>query len=234
MAKTKTWAARPSDRLWRAVAITGWIFIFFSAVLALGSGYRVSLLAEMHPMEPLRDLDPIPGHEAEAVILGLLALPYLIAYIVGAFLTLRWYLRSIRNARVLHRGITISPTWVIWYFIIPVISLIRPYTMTSELWRSSRQPEGWKSLRDPALLRWWWGLVLLSGFVSLAGSYVGPAVSTAGGVMTSSILTGAGFGLSALAGILFLGIGGPISKRQTALIAAGHRPAEPTNPGWSA
>lgn len=234
MAKTKTWTARPTDGLWRAVAITGWIFILFSALLALGSAYRVSLLAEMHPMEPLRDLDPIPGHEAEAVILGLLSLPYLIAYVVGAFLTLRWYLRSIRNARVLHRGITVSPAWVIWYFILPVVSLFRPYTMTSELWRSSLKPEGWKSLRDPALLRWWWGLVLASGFVSLAGSYVAPSVDTVSGVMTASVLTGIGFGLSTLAGLLFLRIGGPISRRQTALIASGHRPADPTIPAWSA
>jgi len=234
VAKTKISATRPTDGLWRAVTITGWIFILFSALLALGSGHRVSLLAEMHPMEPLRDLDPIPGHEAEAVILGLLSLPYLIAYVAGAFLTLRWYLRSIRNARVLHRGITISPGWVIGYFILPVVSLFRPYTMTSELWRSSQQAEGWKSLRDPALLRWWWGLVLVAGFVSLAGSYVAPAVSTASGVMTASVLTGIGFGLSALAGALFLNIGGPISRRQTALIAAGHRPAEPGIPAWSA
>lgn len=234
MAKTKTWTARPTKGLWGAIVVTGWIFILCSAALALGYAYRISLLAGMHPMEPLSELDPIPGHEGESLIIGLLALPYILAYLVGAFLTLRWYLRSIRNARVLHHGITVSPAWVIWYFIIPVVSLFRPYTMASELWRSSLQPEGWKSLHDPALLRWWWALVLGGGFASTIASSVGRAATTVEGVMVASVLTAIGFGALALSGVLFLSIGGPISRRQTALIAAGHRPEESTIPAWSA
>lgn len=226
--------ARPSDGLWGSIVVTGWIFILLSALQVLGYAYRVSLLAGMHPMEPLGELDPIPGHEGESLLIAFLSLPYLVAYVIGAFLTLRWYLRSIRNARVLHRGITISPGWVIWSFIIPIVSLFRPYTMTSELWRSSARPEGWKSLRDPGLLRWWWGLVLGGGFVSTAASFVGRSAYTVQPVMVASVLTAIGFGLTALSGVLFLRIGRPISRRQTALIAAGHRPADSTIPAWSA
>lgn len=234
MAASKTYATRPSTGLWGSVAVTGWIFIVISGILALGYAYQTVLLAGMNPMEPMGEFDPIPGHDGVTLAVGLMSLLYAVAFVVGAVLTLRWYLRSIRNAHVLHRGISVSPGWVVWYFIIPIVSLIRPYTMTSELWRSSLKPEGWRGLKDPAMLRWWWGLVLGSNFSSVIASFVGRAARTVGEVMVLEILTVIGFVLAAAAGLLFLRIGGPISRRQTALIEAGHRPAEGAVPAWSA
>ena len=234
MAAPKTYVTRPSTGLWGAIAVTAWIFIVVSGFLALGYAYQTVLLAELDPMEPMGEFDPIPGHDGVTLSVGLMSLIYTAAFLVGAVLTLRWYLRSIRNARVLHRGISISPAWVIWYFVIPVVSLIRPYTMTSELWRSSLQPEGWKGLKDPAMLRWWWGLVLGSNLVSVAASFIGRAARTVGDIMMLEVFTAVGFVLAAAAGLLFLRIGGPISRRQTALIEAGHRPTETGIPAWSA
>lgn len=233
MAKAKTFVTRPSAGLWGAIRITAWIFIVLSVLVAAAYGWRAILLSRMDPMQPMGEFDPVPGHEDESLMVGFLSLPFIVVFLVGALLTLRWYLRSIRNAHVLHRGITISPAWVVWFFILPIVSLIRPYTMTSELWRASHQPEGWKALGDPALLRWWWGLVLTSNFVSVGVSLIARGASTAGDLMIGDALSAVGNLLAALSGVLFLRIGGPISRLQTALIAAGHRPPAATVPAWA-
>jgi hypothetical protein len=234
MAKSKkTWAPRATDKLWGAIRIWGTIFIVMAATLAGLLIHKAVLLGAFAPLDYMTQEDLV-GSDIEAVAtLGVVVL-FLLAYVVGAFLVLCWYLRSIRNARVLHRGIQTSPTWVVWYFIIPILSLFRPYSMTSELWRSSKQPEGWKGARDPVALRWWWGALLGAGFISLVGDGICRSAETAGMLQTGTVLVASCYVLQGLAGVLFLGIGGRISKRQTALVVAGHRPPEPTIPAWSA
>ena len=223
-----------TDRLWGAIRVWGWIFIISAVVLTALMAHQAIILSGYGPSDYVSEADPLEISGIEALTLLLAIVVFVIAYFVGAFLVLRWYLRSIRNARVLHRGIQTPSGWVIWYFIVPVLSLFRPYSMTSELWRSSDRPDAWKSLRDPAILRWWWGLVLAAGFISLIGDRISQAAETASLLQAGHSLVAGSYVLQASAGVLFLWIGGRISRRQTALVASGHRPADSTLPTWSA
>lgn len=235
MAKTKkAYEPRPTDRLWSAARGVGWWFIGSAVLLGAGFWVRAAGLRSLAPSDYFSEADMLPGEEPLVILMGLLGLSVMLAYLTGAFLVLRWYLRSVRNAQVLHRGIETTPGWVVWSFIVPFISLIKPYTMTSELWRSSHRPDGWRGVSDPALLRWWWGLLLLGGFISIVGDGIARSAETAGMIQASEIMTGLAFGLQAVAGVLFLRIGGLISQRQTALVESGHRPPESAIPAWSA
>ncbi|CAN5139774.1 hypothetical protein BH09PSE1_BH09PSE1_25910 [soil metagenome] len=234
MAKAKIYTPRRTDGLWRGVVISGWIFIAMAAGLSAANVYRALLLGEMSPTDYMVEADFIPGHEGEFWTAGLLALGLLLAYVVGAVFVLCWYLRSIRNAHVLHRGIETTPGWVVWSFFVPVVSLFRPYAMTSELWRSSRQPDGWKALRDPAILRWWWGLLLGAGFASIGANIFSRAAENAQSLQQVAVVLALVYGAQAVAGLLFLSFGGDISRRQTELVVAGYRPPESTIPAWSA
>ena len=216
---------KQSDRLWKTVRLWSWLFIGSTAAVALAFACRLVLLRQIPDDMPMGEFDLIadylPGAEAEVWTTLAATLVYLVCYLVCIFLVLKWYLRSVRNARALSSGIETSPGWVVWSFIVPFISLWKPYGMTSELWRSSHDPEGWRAQRDPMLLRCWWGAVLLSGFVITASSIMSRAATTVAHITLSDGTLLVGYLLQIVAGLLFLKIGGPISRNQTRLISEG-------------
>ena len=234
----RTHPPRPSLRLWGAIRFWSILFIL-AATASIGAfGYRIWLLNQIPSDAYMTEMsfisDYVPGADAEMWATGLAALFYIVVYVVAATLILMWFLRSIRNARVLSNGVETSPAWVVWWFIIPLVSLWKPYGMASELWRSAKAPDQWKGLPDPALLRWWWGAVLLSGGVITVSSILSRTAQSVGQILISDSILVAGYVLQIIAGILFLRIGGPISKRQTSLIAEGRVAAPPDQPGWAA
>lgn len=235
---TKKISPRASLRLWGALRVWAWIFMAGSSLMLAAYAYRVVILSRLPadtPMDQTSVLaDYVPGAEAE-LWLGLAgSLVYLTGLVVGALLTLKWYLRSVRNAHALFNGIETSPRWAVWWFIIPVVSLFKPYGMTSELWRSSQSPDAWRGLRDPVLLRWWWGVVLVAGFALTFSNILSRSAATASQLQIADAAFLPGCALQIVAGLLFLRVGGPISERQTALIEAGRVKPASTTPSWSA
>lgn len=226
-------APRATDRLWGAIRGVGWWYIVSATFLAAAFLFRGIALGALDSSEYFSEADMLPGEDLVLLLLGVAAISLIVAYLTGAFLVLRWYLRSIRNAHVLHRGIQTTPRWVIWSFIVPVISLIKPYTMTSELWRSSHRPDDWRKAGDPSILRWWWGLLLLGSLLSTIADGIGRSADTAGVVQASAFISLVSLALQIVASLLFLRIGGRISRLQTELVIAGHRPPEPTAPAWA-
>jgi hypothetical protein len=91
--------------------------------------------------------------------------------------------------------------------------------MTSELWRSSRNPDGWRGDTDPALMRWWWGAVIVSGLVITVSAIMNRAATTVAHVAISDATLLVGYLLQIVAGLMFVRIAGPISRNQTRLIA---------------
>lgn len=230
----KTYRAIRTDRLWGALRVVAWIYIAASLAFAGLLAFRIHAIANLDAGPHLINLEPIPGHEWEVwAVLGV-SLVFLAALLVGAILTLIWYLRSVRNARALGLGMETSPAWVVWFFIIPVISLWKPYSATSELWRSSFQPERWRGLRDPALLRWWWGAVLTGGILSNVGGRISESARVTRDLAIGDGISAAALLILAVAGLLFLRIGGPISRSQTALIESGWTRPGSSTPSWGA
>jgi hypothetical protein len=87
-----------------------------------------------------------------------------------AFLT--WFYRAHKNLpRLGARNLEYSPGWAVGGFFVPFLNLVRPYQVMREVWHcsnpsaleSNATPEG-QPPQPPnlALLRWWWGLFLLS------------------------------------------------------------------------
>lgn len=80
---------------------------------------------------------------------------------------LMWFYRANKNARALSSGLEITPGWAVGFFFVPIMSLYKPYQAISEIWRSAASPYSWKRLNDPAIIRWWWGLYLVSAIIPL-------------------------------------------------------------------
>ncbi|MDB5693573.1 MAG: hypothetical protein JWO81_2636 [Alphaproteobacteria bacterium] len=115
----------------------------------------------------LRFLGPGPAYGAGVVaVLRLFILPAC-WILVGM-----WIYRTNANAHALGGDVSITPGWAIGWFIIPFANLILPYQGVSETWLASHEMAGLDGEAGLPLLRWWWGLWIVSGFVGYAAFFL--------------------------------------------------------------
>jgi hypothetical protein len=92
--------------------------------------------------------DPIQG------ILGLLQLGL---GIVTGITFLRWTYRAYKNIQGFGaEGLRFSPGWAVGFYFIPILSLIRPVQVMSEIWRASDDPRDWPRRPGSWLITSWW------------------------------------------------------------------------------
>jgi hypothetical protein len=59
------------------------------------------------------------------------------------------------------QGLRFSPGWAVGYYFIPILSLIRPVQVMSEIWRASDDPRDWPKRPGSWLIASWWTLFLV-------------------------------------------------------------------------
>ena len=65
--------------------------------------------------------------------------------IVTAITFLKWIYRAYKNIQGFGaEGLRFSPGWAMGYYFIPILSLIRPVQVMSEIWRASDDPRNWR------------------------------------------------------------------------------------------
>jgi hypothetical protein len=62
-----------------------------------------------------------------------------------------------------------SPGWAVGAFLTPVLNLIRPYSVVTEIWKASvpgTDGAEWIQEKTPVMIRLWWGFWLASNLVT--------------------------------------------------------------------
>lgn len=121
-----------------------------------------------------------------------------IAFIV-MFLVAKWIYRVNRNARVLAPDKSIGPGWAVGWLFVPLACLFMPFRAMRETWQISQQPQNWRAVRVPPLLRWWWGCWLAADFF---GSVSVTAFSHLAALL--DLVFSIGFGITMMFATLFL------------------------------
>jgi uncharacterized protein DUF4328 len=120
--------------------------------------------------DQLANSDPIQG------ILGLLQSGL---GVVTAITFLKWVYRAYKNVQGFGaEGLRFSPGWAIGYYFIPILSLIRPVQVMSEIWRASYDPRSWRRSPGSWLIAAWWTLFLLYSGVTQVSLQIGIQAST--------------------------------------------------------
>lgn len=131
-----------------------------------------------------------------------------------------WILRVSKNAHSFTRKLQISPWGGIGWYVVPIMSLFKPYEAMSEIWQAS---EITPARTQDRLLILWWVSFLFGGFLNTATAMVGrsepaPALEIGDDVV------------GIIAGVIFLMLVWRLTRMQTrkhaALVQAGS-PAEP-------
>lgn len=103
------------------------------------------------------------SNDARQQMVGII---YLGALIVTGIAFLKWIYRANSNCHGLGaQGMEFSAGWSIGYYFIPFVNLYKPYRAMKEIWSVSTNPAKWENEKASPLLKWWWALWLISGFI---------------------------------------------------------------------
>ena len=147
---------------------------------------------------------------------------------IPALLLLTWIHRANYNARHLgSRGMRFSPGWSVGWFFIPVLNIWKPYQVLKELWKTSIDPQYWKSQKGPSILPWLWVLIFTSPLFYAAGSITTNLAETLDGVIIGGWIKLIGYLMMLASPILILTLIKSIYSRQMMHFAQGARETEP-------
>ncbi len=98
-----------------------------------------------------------------------IAVLYMIVFVISGVLILKWIHRANYNARQLGAtAMKFTPGWSVGWFFVPIFSLWKPYQAMAEIWRASDSPDDPSQAGQNSILAWWWGAWLANGFISQA------------------------------------------------------------------
>lgn len=111
----------------------------------------------------------------------LIAFPQLGLTLLTFVLAGVWIYRAAANVRALGATrLEYTPGWSVGWYAVPFANLVKPFHAMNEIWRASRDPQGWGTVPTPPDLRVWWGLWLAScilGRVAMQMSFHAEKVS---------------------------------------------------------
>lgn len=186
MQKQKPQPARKNPLpLARTLAAALWACIAADLLLAFTTWLDMGV---MQMVEPTMGFDVFSDSYAglESLLSGLSAILYLLAYLVAAFLTLKWIYRVNKNAKTLSPDKEISPGWAVGWYFVPLAALYMPFKAMKETWQISHSPNAWRQEPIPSLLRWWWGLLLVSSVLANLSGQLAFRATSVGEMIVSS------------------------------------------------
>lgn len=138
----------------RMAIIAVLVWLAADCIYTIGGAFTILALGDAGPGVAPETADAVSGFGGIAMLVTL---------IVSAVFVGRWIMRVNRNAHSLApEWMTISPGWNVGWFFIPVATLWKPFQGLRETWQASHSPMDPASAPVPMVMRWWWGLWLLT------------------------------------------------------------------------
>jgi Domain of unknown function (DUF4328) len=139
--------------------------------------------------------------------------------IVTGITFLKWIYRAYKNIQGFGaEGLRFSPGWAVGYYFIPILSLIRPVQVMSEIWRASDDPRNWPRRPGSWLIVSWWTLFLIYTGVTQVSLEIAIQASTNDQWTLAAVLAIAGDLFSIPLSIAALRLVTEVYRRQKALV----------------
>lgn len=102
----------------------------------------------------------------------ILYIPYFILFVI-------WFKMAYQNILLFDAKLDYRIGWAIGSFLVPIISLYRPYQICTEIMVESNPPESKENIKDALLVLFWW-IMMVSSFVMTYLVWRGPSDSNSG------------------------------------------------------
>ncbi|HHL31367.1 MAG TPA: DUF4328 domain-containing protein, partial [Oceanospirillales bacterium] len=136
--------------------LTKWLryFIYlqiFSATISVIVGYlEYNLLSRFNNGEITDEKNYLALADQLEMFQGLVAIFYLIIFLISAIIILNWLYKANQNAHQLGaKNMQFTPGWSIGWYFVPLASLFKPYQAMKELWQTSIKPSAWHKVTIP-------------------------------------------------------------------------------------
>ncbi len=143
-----------------AGAVVAWMYIYLIATVA--NLAMVGIEAEAFISGAAGSPDGGTGNDNIDLLAVVTRLASVVLYATSGFLFLKWTYRIVANARLLNPAMKAKPGWAIGWYFVPIAFLWKPFGYFKEAWGVSHNPTSPAMVYTPAILRWWWGLWLVS------------------------------------------------------------------------
>lgn len=136
----------------------------------LYAGIAVALVYAWDVVGDLRMGEGEASQEGRTLVSILWILARLVIGLGTPILVLTWIYRANHNARQLGAAdMRFTPGWAVGWYFIPIAWFWKPYQAMTEIWRASVNPSDWRAVPVLPLLRWWWGLWIVTRWGLEAG-----------------------------------------------------------------
>lgn len=160
---------RDSSKLTLWVRYLLYAQVVVAAVSIVSNEMEHRLLTDFQIGRYATEAAAIAAGEASDSRQTLVAMLYMLVFLVSAVLILMWIYRANYNARQLGANeMTFTPGWSVGWYFVPIAALWKPYQAMKEIWRASHRPDDWQDAPASALLPIWWCFYLISSFVGQA------------------------------------------------------------------
>lgn len=212
-------------------SLTKWVrFMLYAQILiaavSIGSGYlEYQLLTDYQNGAYTSQELAIADGEASDARQGIVAILYMVIFVVSGFLILRWIHRANYNARQLGaKNLNFTPGWAIGYYFVPILTLWKPYQAMKEIWKASKNPSDWVSQNTSAILPIWWTIWLISAFLGQALLRFSLRAEELSELINLNLLTQASDLLDIPLALIFLSIVNRIYKMQENQLELANKP----------
>jgi hypothetical protein len=195
VANKKTYVARDPRALGRTVVLWLYLRLASSALNIVADVLQLRGLSHFPSDTPVSMSETLPGMETVDLVSALGGLGLVVTTLVSGFLTLKWIYRVTMNSHTLASGLNVSPPWSIGWYFVPFANLYKPFQAMNDSWCVSLSPESWRAQNTPSVLRWWWGLWIVTSMLDnasfrlqLRAKAVGMSLFTAGLDLVSDTL----------------------------------------------
>lgn len=193
--------------------LTKWTRVFLYAGIALAF---VSLW-ELAGGPQMGGAEGSPEGWTAAAIIRFLA--EITVVLTTAILVLTWTYRANYNARQLGAAdMRFTPGWAVGWHFIPIAWFWKPYQAMTEIWRASVSPSDWGAVPVSHLLRWWWGLWIVTvwGLGAISDLEATGILNEAGMETVGAAADLVGYALDIPRNLVLVAIIGAVSRMQAA------------------
>lgn len=157
-----------SEKLTKWVRYFLYLQIIFAGIALLSNYMEYQLLSAYqngaYPSQELAVADGKASDQRQRII----AIAYLVVFVISGFLILKWIYRANYNARQLGaKEMAFTPGWSVGWYFVPIFMLWKPYQAMKEIWKASHKPTEWMivSASPSPILGWWWFFWIVTGVI---------------------------------------------------------------------
>ena len=192
-----------------------WFHIFISAFTVVVNALEFDFFKDIESQSFQNEKELIIAGELIEQLQVVVTILFLITFVLGGIVILKWIYRSNTNACFLGaKDMKFSPGWSVGWFFIPVANLWKPFQAMQEIYNASLNPVNWKDLEKPKIVQQWWGLWIISNSLTQFNNNKAEKAETISELINLNLISQAGEVLWIILCVTFLSLVKKISKSQ--------------------